>query len=379
MIFNRTNYLFLILSLIIFSNLYSQVEEKADRHTFDITEHIITTPVKNQGRSGTCWAFATTSFVETEILRLTGEAYHLSEMYFVRNKLRSMGRNLIRFHGKANFGQGGQAHDVFNAIKTGGMLPVEIYSGKNIGKDFHDHGEFDAVLQGILDAVLKQGSTVLTPVWETAFDKVIDTYLGEVPEKFNFNEKEFTPKSFTEMTQFNPDDYIEITSYTHHPFYEKFVLELPDNWALGEYYNVPIDDLVKIINYAIENNYSVCWDGDSGRDNFYRSEGYAVIPEDEDNNSNEPEKEKIITQEMRQEAFDNYDVTDDHLMHIVGLAKDQAGTTFYLTKNSWGTKDKKYDGYWYMSEPYIRLKTVAIVLHKGALPEELKSKLNLNK
>jgi bleomycin hydrolase len=358
------------------SILFSQ----EDIHQFTMLNQVKTTPVKSQGKSGTCWAFASTSFVETELLRLGIDEVDLSEMFTVRHKLLPMAEKYIRYHGTSNFGDGGQAHDLLNAISKYGMVPEEIYSGKNIGFDEHNHGEMTAVLKGMLDAVLKKKSGKLTPKWKNAVESVLNIYLGIPPGKFYYNGKEYTPKSFLNETGLDPKNYIEITSYTDSPYYERYNLQLPDNWTNADYYNVPIDDLVKIINNSLENGYSVCWDGDSGKDHFSRKEGYAVIPEKEketDEKVTEPEKEKIISQEMRQESFKNFAVTDDHLMHIVGIAENQNGTRFFYTKNSWGTKNKKYDGFWYMSENYTRLKTVAIMVHKDSIPNEIREKLGV--
>jgi len=210
---------------------------------------------------------------------------------------------------------------------------------------------------------------------------VLDIYLGENPESFDYNGKEYTPHSFADKLNINSDDYIELTSYIRYPYYGQSILEVPDNWTNGEYYNVPIDDLMEVIDYAIENGYSVVWDGDTSEKTFYRKKGYAVIPVDEENESDdeeltEPEKEKVITQEMREETFENFLTTDDHLMHITGIAEDQEGTKFYYTKNSWGTK-YKYDGFWYMSESFVRLKTIAIMVHRDAVPEEIVTKLGI--
>ncbi|PID62417.1 MAG: aminopeptidase [Ignavibacteriae bacterium] len=362
--------------------IFSQQDSVKDRHQFKMLKLIETTPVESQGYSGTCWAFASTSFVETELLRLGFDKVNLSEMFTVRHKLLPMAKKYVQLHGKGTFGDGGQAHDLINVIKKYGFVPEENYSGKVVDKEKHNHGEMTTVLKGMLDAVIKKKGGKLTDKWDDAVESVLNIYLGIPPKNFKFKEKEFTPKSFCESTGFNPDDYVELTSYTHHPFYEEFILELPDNWSNGKYYNVPIEDIIKIIDNSLNNGYSVAWDGDSGRDNFLRKECYAVIPEDKENEKkddkdNTPEKEKNITQEMRQEAFDNFDVTDDHLMHIVGLAENQEGTKFYYTKNSWGTKDRKYDGYWYMSESYIKLKTVAIMVHKDAIPQTIKDKLGI--
>lgn len=370
--------LILIFLLIFFTTSFSK--EKKDIHQFTMLYQVKTTPVKNQGRSGTCWAFAATSFVETELLRLGFDEVDLSEMFTVRHKLLPMAEKYIRYHGTSNFGEGGQAHDLMNAVSKFGFVPENIYSGMNIGLDTHNHGEMTAVLTGMLNGILNKKSGKLTPVWDNAIESILNIYLGTPPQKFNYNGLEYTPKSFQESTGFDSQNYIEITSYTDVPFYDKFNLPLPDNWSNGYYYNVPISELVEIVHHSLKNGYSVCWDGDSGRDHFLREECYAVIPEkikDKDEKVKEPEKEMIITQEMRQEAFENFDVTDDHLMHITGIAENQNGTKFYYTKNSWGTKNRKYNGYWYMSETYVRLKTVSILVHKDAIPKEIREKLGV--
>jgi bleomycin hydrolase len=351
-----------------------------DAHQFTMIKEVKTTPVKNQAKSGTCWSFATTSFIETELLKKGFDELNLSEMYSVRRKLLLMAEKYIRYHGTSNFGDGGQAHDVLDAVRNYGMVPESVYSGMNIGLNEHNQGEMMAVLQGMLDGILKNKNGKLTPRWKEALEAVLNIYLGTPPEKFTYKGIEYTPETFAKHTGFNPDEYVEISSYSEIPMYSKFILPVPDNWANAEYYNVTEEDLVSIINNALEKGYSVCWDGDVSRDNFYRAEGYGVIPEENKKNheSNiKPENEKEITPKMRQKSFDDFDVTDDHLMHIVGLAKDQERTKFYYTKNSWGTSNQKYNGYWYLSENYIRLKTIAIMVNKDSIPEKIKEKLGI--
>jgi bleomycin hydrolase len=307
--------------------------------------------------------------------------YNLSEMFVVRNTFPLKAEKYIRYHGLSNFGQGGQAHDVLLVMENFGLVPEEVYTGKPLNEEKHNHSEMTAVLKGALDAVINTKGKI-SPNWKEVCESVLDIYLGEIPETFIYNEEEYTPHSFADMLGLNPDDYIEITSYQYHPYYEKFVLEIPDNWTNTEYYNIPIDELMQLIDYAIENGYSVAWDGDTSEKTFYRKKGYAVIPIDEDDTSEsedeemKPEVEKVITQEMREETFNSFLTTDDHLMHITGIAENQEGTKFYYTKNSWGTK-YKYDGYWYMSESFVRLKTIAIMVHKDAVPQELRAKLGI--
>jgi len=355
-------------------------KKEKDAYEFNLIYQIKTTPVKNQGKTGTCWSFATTSFIETELLRMGKGEHILSPMWFVRFAYPQKAEQYIRYSGTSNFSMGGQAHDVMNIVKEHGLIPEENYKGKNIGEEEHNHGEMDEVLKSIVNAVSKSKGGKITPRWKDVFESTINIYLGTPPKEFSYLGRKFTPTSFRDSLGFNPDDYVEFTSYTHHPFYKKIVLEVPDNWSRGEYYNIPINDLIHLIDTALAKNYSVCWDGDTSEKSFSRKKGIAIIPqveEDSTNEDDEPVAEKFITQEMRQDAFDNQTTTDDHLMHIVGLAKDKRGYKFYYVKNSWGTKDKKYGGYIYMSEIYARLKTVAIMVHKNAIPDRLKIKLEM--
>lgn len=384
--------IFLLLLLFIPLLSFSQEEnEKAEDekrpYQFTVDYQIPHTPVKNQASTGTCWCFSTVSFLEAEFLRQSGEQIDLSEMFVVRNTYPQKAENFIRLHGNATFGQGGQSHDVIDQIRLFGIVPDEIYPGMLIDEIKHNHGEMFAVLNSILDGTIKAGRKRLTPRWKDAFVKVLDVYLGEPPVDFDFKGKKYTPKSFAEKyLKLNLDDYIEFTSYSHKPFYEKCRLEVPDNWTFNEnYYNVPIEDVEKMIDRAIKNGYSVVWDGDvSEKDFSIRETGYAIVPEkDWDDKTEaekkekltEPAKEKKITQEMRQATFDNYETTDDHLMHIVGIAHDQKGNKFYYTKNSGGIIDRKNDGYIYMSLAYVRLKTIALMVNKQAVSKKMQSKL----
>ena len=348
---------------------------KKDRHTFTMLYDVNATSVKNQANTGTCWDFATQSFLESELLRMGKGNYDLSEMFNVRYTYPLKAERYVRYHGKYQFGEGGQAHDVLAVFDKYGAVPNSVYPGLEPGDSLYDNTEMDEILKSVLNTIVERNK--ITSHYEDVVNAICDIYLGKVPEKFEYNGKEYTPKTFAESLGINTKDYVEITSFTHHPFYKKFVLEVPDNWEEGEYYNVPLDDLTKIMDNAIKNGFSVAWDGDVGKDNFYRKEGYAVVPLDGDTSKTGPEKERTITQEIRQKAFDDYTTTDDHLMHITGIAKDQAGTEFYYTKNSWGTKDKKYDGYWYLSEPFVRLRTIAILVHKDAIPKDIREKLGL--
>jgi bleomycin hydrolase len=281
---------------------------------------------------------------------------------------------------------------VIDQIRRYGIVPESAYPGMNIEEKRHNHGEMSTVLNALVEAVLKRKGKRITPRWQEVYNAVLDVYLGKSPKTFTYKGKTNTPKKFAaEYLGLNLDDYIELTSYTHHPFYKKCRLEIPDNWTYNDdYYNVPIDDLERIVDHVLESGYSLVWDGDVSEKEFSsRKKGYAIVPgkdwedktmaekeKEEDDGITEPVKEKEITREMRQETFDNFTTTDDHLMHIVGIAKDQVGTKFYLTKNSGGT-DRKYGGYVYMSRSYFRLKTTAIMINKHSLPGDIKTKLGI--
>jgi bleomycin hydrolase len=375
-----------LLTMLIPLFIFAQEKKEKDLYQFEIIKQVKTTPIKNQANSGTCWSFATTSFVETELIRMEKGEHVLSPMLNVFYTYPQKAENYVRYSGLTNFGGGGQAHDVMNVIKRHGFIPEEIYNGMNIDEDKHNHGEMDAVLKAIVDAVAKSRAGKITPRWPELIQSAVQIYLGVPPKEFTYQGKTYTSKSFAEALGFNSDDYIEITSFTHHPFYTKFDLEVPDNWSKDLYYNVPMDELIKIMNNALENGYSVAWDGDVSERYFNRKKDVSIVPLDEeqpapqdpkkdDTTAVVPEKEKVVTQEMHQKTFDNHTTTDDHLMHVTGIAKDQTGNKFYYTKNSWGTKDRKYGGYWYISEQYIRLKTIAILVHKNAIPTDIRKKM----
>lgn len=367
-------------------------------YVFTIVKELKRTPVKNQARTGTCWVFSAISFLESEILRKGKEEIDLSEMFVVRHTYPHKALSYVRLHGYANFGPGGQFHDVTDQIRRHGIVPEDIYPGMNIDEKKHNHGEMSSVLSGVLDGVLKQRGRRLTPRWLEAFEAVLDVYLGKSPESFTYKGKTYSPMSFvSDYLQLDLDDYIEITSYTHIPFYETCRLEVPDNWSFNsDYYNVPIDVLEKITDDAVENGYTVAWDADvsdkgfspSGKEDLaiYDNPDYAIVPlkdwedqtkADSKKKFSAPVREKEITQEIRQKSFENFNTTDDHLMHIVGIAKDQAGSKFYLVKNSWGT-DRRYKGYDYISRSYFRLHTINIMINKHALHPDLKTKLKID-
>lgn len=399
---HRLTVLMIALLVVASSAAYSQAKEKKSdsAYVFSVVKQLPVTSVKNQYRSGTCWSYSAISFIESELLRTMKDTFDLSEMFCVRKCYTDKAEKYVRYHGKHNFGGGGAAHDVTYVLKNYGMVPEAAYTGNMPGEDKPIHGEMDAVLAANVDAVIKNPNKQLSPVWKQGFDGLADAYLGKVPEKFTYKSKEYTPKSFAAMMGLNADDYIEISSYTHHPFYSKFIIEVEDNWLMDEVYNVPVDEMIKILDNSIDKGYTVVWGADVSEKGFSWRNGVAVVP---DKNAPEvaglerakwekmsdaerdrmlskfdrPMPEKKITQEMRQTEFDNYLTTDDHGMHITGIAKDQNGTKYYIVKNSWGLEGSPYKGYFYASEAYVRLKTMDIMINKAALPQDIKKKLGL--
>ncbi|MCF8235035.1 MAG: C1 family peptidase [Bacteroidales bacterium] len=344
------------------------------------------TSVKDQHKSGTCWDFAGLSFIESELIRRGKGKHDLSEMYIVRMVYPEKAAKYIRYHGRFNFSMGGQAHDVTNAIAAYGLVPEQVYPGLLIGEQKHNHGEMDHILRTFCKAVNDKKGGKITPVWMDAYEAVLDAYLGPVPEDFQWQDDTYDPASYAASLEIDPDAYIELTSYSNYPFNEQVVLEIPDNWSDDLYYNVKLDDLVHTMKYALEKGYTLVWDGDVSDRFFCFDEGVAIVPDTDPEEMEKEEREEMckhpfeqkeITQKIRQEAFDNRTSTDDHLMHITGLVEDQNGVVYFRTKNSWDSSSNDFGGYLNMSEPYIRMHTVAIMLHKDALPEDLAEKLNV--
>ena len=394
---------FLAISILISSAIFAQDEKKEttepEGYKFEITKQLPATPVKDQYRSGTCWSFSGISFFESELLRMGKGEFNLSEMFVVRQSYSEKAKRTVRMHGNLNFGGGGAFHDVAFVWKNFGMVPEEAYKGMEIGEEKHVHGEMDEVLNDYIEGVIKNKNKKLTPVWHKGFDNILDAYLGDYPESFNYKGKNYSPESFSKELGLNMDDYVEVSSFTHHPFYEPFILEVPDNWAWEEVYNVPLDEMMEIIDNSIDKGFTVAWASDVSEKGFAYRKGFAVVPEantEEMSDSeilkwqemsekekqaqlykfDKPGSEKKITQVLRQEDFDNYQTTDDHGMHIVGTAKDQNGNAYYYVKNSWA-ESNLYDGYFYASVPFVRYKTTCIMVHKDAIPKSIKKKLGL--
>ncbi len=343
----------------------------AQNYQFQNVIDVKSTPVISQDKTGTCWSYATTSFLESEIIRMTGKQIDLSEMFNVRNTYMEKAENYVMRQGSAQFSQGALAHDVLKSAEKYGLVPLEVFKGKDDSEEKHDHTEMEATLKGMLDAYTK--TKKLSPKWRKAVNAVLDIYLGENPTEFTFEGKKYTPKSFMAYTKINPKDYVSLTSFTHHPFNESFILNIPDNFSNGSFYNVPIDELVKKVDNALAKGYTISLDCDVSEVGFSAKEGIAVVPvnaEDKEKNFLKEISEEIkVTQEFRQQEFENYNTTDDHLMHIVGKVKDQNGNVYYVVKNSWGSTGERIgnNGYIYMSVPYLKLKTISVTMHKDAL------------
>jgi len=339
------------------------------------------TPVISQGNTGTCWSFSASSFIESEIIRLTGKQIDISEMYNVRNTYPVKAENYIMRQGKAQFSEGGLAHDVFNSIRDHGLVPNDIYSGLLNNNTRHNHAEMVAILTSMLKTYIGNPGKTLSANWRPAIDAVLDEYLGKNVASFTYEGKKYTPKSFMEMTKIKADDYVNITSFAHHPFYDQFILNIPDNFSNGSFYNIPIDELIQTIDHALNNGYTVELDCDVSEKTFSSKDGVAIVPSNSLNNLKALQgiyPEMKITQEYRQQEFENYNTTDDHLMHITGMVKDQNGKKYYMVKNSWGTDPNRttFDGYVYFSEAYVKLKTISITLHKDGVPDDTSKKLD---
>ncbi|MDE3254466.1 MAG: aminopeptidase [Bacteroidota bacterium] len=356
----------------------------SNKYVFTVVKNIENTPVKNQASSGTCWSYSTNSFLESEMIRMGKEPIDLAEIFTARCVYKDKADMYVRLHGGLSWGDGGSCHDVINVFAKYGALPQSIYAGLNYGTTKNKFGEFQGVLKGMLDAVVRNANGTLTPVWKTAFEKVMDVYLGEVPSSFEWKGKTYTPRSFADqVVGIKPAEYIEFSSFSNYPYYTQVPLLVQDNWDFQKVTNVPMSDITSIIDHAIANGYTIAWATDVSEKYFSWKNGVAFVPEKNWEDMEEAEQkslfngkaaERVITQEMRQKAFDNYETTDDHGMHIVGNAKDQTGKEYYIVKNSWGEKND-YKGYIYVSKAYVQYKTTAFLVHKGAVPKEILSKI----
>jgi aminopeptidase C len=372
---------------------------KEEGYKFTPVVELKATPVKNQASTGTCWCFATTSFIESELLRKGKGEYDLSEMWIVRyNYVDRLGDNFIQ-QGKGNLGPGSVGHDWIVEFTKNGIVPDEVYTGLNYSMPNHNHSELGSFISAIATVPVQRKKE--SDQYLDIVNSVLDTYLGKIPQSFTYKGVGYTPKSFTASLGINPDDYVEITSFTLYPFYTQGLVPIPDNWRKMNYYNVPLDELIAIMDYSLNNGYTVAWDGDVSEKGFNHGKGVAIIPELEKTDQysaadkarlgkmtkeeltaeaykfSKPFPEVKVTQEFRQEGFDTKKTTDDHLMHVTGIVKDQNGLKYYITKNSWGVDRNPFGGYLNMSVNYVRAKTIAVMVHKNAIPAEIKTKLGL--
>jgi len=355
------------------------------------------TPVKNQSATGTCWCFATTSFMESELLRLGKGEYDLSEMFVVRNTYQNrIWDNYLR-EGRGNINEGSLSPSWVRVFNESGIVPQEVYSGISYSSQVHNHRELQAYIEAVTAVPLKNRQ--MSTESQEVTDAILDIYLGEVPGTFTYKGETYTPKSFAASLGLDMNDYVNITSFTHFPFYTQGVLEVRDNWEMTRFYNVPLDELIMITDNALSKGFTVDWDGDVSEKGFSHSKGVAVNPDvtNIDNFSvtdrarfekmpvqermaevykfEKPYPEIAVTQEIRQKGYETFVTTDDHLMHLTGIVKDQNGTKYYITKNSWGTERNPFGGYLNMSESFVRAKTIYILVHKDAVPAEIRQKL----
>ena len=371
---------------------------KVDSFKFSIVKQNKITPVKNQASSGTCWCFSTLGFFESELLRMGKPEVDLSEMYLVHHTYSDKADKYVRMNGTINFAEGGSFYDVVYALKNYGVVPDNQMTGLNYGEEKHKHGELDALTKSYVSVIVSNPNKKLSTAWKNGFDGILDAYLGKCPTEFSVDGKKYSPLTYFQSLGLNMDDYVSVTSFTHHPYYKPFVVEIPDNWRWADSYNLPLDEFMSIFDNAINKGYSVAWASDVSEKGFTRN-GVAVDPETKVTNLpgtdqakwlnltqkeidekiykiKGPQPEVKVTPEIRQQAFDNFQTTDDHGMVIFGTATDQNGTKYYLVKNSWGA-DSKYKGIWYASEAFVKHKTIDILVHKDAIPKEILKKLGI--
>lgn len=364
----------------------NQSADAKEGFQFESVIDLETTGIKNQGRSGTCWSYCSNSFLESEMARIGKKPVNLAPMFTVRNVYEEKADSYVRMHGYLNFGQGGALPDVVAMYGKYGAVPMEVYEGLEYGSDVNRHGEMEAILKGMLDAVIANKNKQLSPVWKKAYSSVLDAYLGDYPKEFMHEGKKYTPQTFArDVVGLDASDYIQFTSFNHKPFYNTMKVMVPDNWMYGDSYNVPLNDITTIIDNALEKGYTISWATDVSEKGFSWKNGVAYVPEKDYTKMSKEEREAMfngpkpemkVTQENRQAAYDNYTTTDDHGMQIVGLAKDQNGKEYYKVKNSWGDKND-HEGYLYVTKNFVKYKTMTILLHKDAVPKTIRKKVAL--
>ena len=366
------------------------IQNKSDQSTgsFQFTTIVnnAATPVQNQANSGTCWSYSTNSFLESEMIKEGKKPVRLSELFSARNAYMNKAVNYVRMHGSLSWGDGGEPHDVINMLAKYGALPYSAYTGLNYGTKLNDFGEFVAVTKAFLDAVIQNKNGTLTPVWKEAFSRILDSYLGVVPKTFEYEGKQYTPQTFAQqVVGLNPKNYVEFISQTNTPYFKKATMMVPDNWTMQRDFNIPMDDMTKIVDFALNHGYTIAWGTDISEKYFSWKNGVAYVPaipysqmtpQQRATMFDGPKPQEEITPSLRQQAFDDYATTDDHGMHITGIAKDQNGTEYYIVKNSWGTGND-YKGYLYVSKAFFEYKTTSFLVNKNGIPDDLKMKLGI--
>ena len=378
-----------------------EADKNANKPVFTTIKEIPVTSMKDQNRSGTCWDYSTISFFEAEILKATGKSYDLCESFVANKTYMERAIQVVRYHGDCQFAQGGSAEDVLATMKTHGIVPEGTmpFPGSLYGDSLNNFNEFFSLLEPYVEAISKSSAKKISNQWKVGLQGILDAYLGKCPEEFTFEGKKYTPKSFMASLGINLNDYVSITSYTHHPFYSAFAVEVQDNWRFPLSYNVPMDEMMQIIDNAIDNGYTVAWGGDVSEEGFTRQGlAYAVdskaavslagsdmakwLKLDKQKKTNIIDSigcivpEIVPTQQLRQDRFDNWELTDDHGMHIYGVAKDQNGKEYYMVKNSWG-ETGDYKGTWYMTKAFIAANTMDFLINKNAIPAEIRKKLGI--
>lgn len=370
--------------------------EKKDSTVFTVVKENPITPVKDQNQSGTCWAYSSLGFLESELLRMGKGEHDLCESFLVYHTYMDRADKAIRTHGDVSFSQGGSFYDAIYCLKNYGIVPQDAMPapGTPYGDSLFNFNQLSKVTTAYVEAIAKSNAKKINPVWKKDLNCMYENYFGKLPEKFTYKGKKYTPQSYAKSLGLNPDDYVSLTSFTHYPFYSKFIIEVQDNWRWAESYNLPLDELMEVMDQAVRNGYSFAWGADVSEKGFSR-QGIAIVPDTKaaaDKTGSDAARwtgtngkgvtpadakgEKVITQEMRQLGYDNWETTDDHGMIIYGLAKDQNGKEYFMMKNSWGVFGP-YKGLWYVSKPYVAYKTMNILINKHAIPAKIAKKLGL--
>lgn len=370
--------------------------EKKDSTVFTVVKENPITPVKDQNQSGTCWAYSSLGFLESELLRMGKGEHDLCESFLVYHTYMDRADKAIRTHGDVSFSQGGSFYDAIYCLKNYGIVPQDAMPapGTPYGDSLFNFNQLSKVTTAYVEAIAKSNAKKINPVWKKDLNCMYENYFGKLPEKFTYKGKEYTPQSYAKSLGLNPDDYVSLTSFTHYPFYSKFIIEVQDNWRWAESYNLPLDEFMEVMDQAVRNGYSFAWGADVSEKGFSR-QGIATVPDTKvaaDKTGSDAARwtgtngkgvtpadakgEKVITQEMRQLGYDNWETTDDHGMIIYGLAKDQNGKEYFMMKNSWGVFGP-YKGLWYVSKPYVAYKTMNILINKHAIPAKIAKKLGL--